>query len=77
MSLDQRHGRVWLEIADDRQDRVVRPIKGLEEFAHVVERRSLEILHRAQHRVVVGMLVGVDELLQLLVPRPVRLVVDR
>ena len=55
--------------------RVVRHVVGLEEVAHVVDRRRLEILHAADRRVLVGMhgerLVA-DDLLQ----PAVRLVLD-
>ena len=64
-----------LEVADERQRRVLRHVVGRVEIAHVVDRRRLEVLHAADRRVLVGMRrerLVVDDLVQ----PAVRLVVD-
>ena len=64
-----------IEVADQHRRRVVRHVVGLEEVAHVANRRGLQILHAADHRVLIGMdgkrLVA-DDFLQT----PVRLVLN-
>ena len=50
------HTRAWagIHIADDREDRVVGRVVGAEEAGHVLERGRVEILHRPDRGVVVG-----------------------
>ena len=59
------------------EDRVVGRVVRGEELAHVVEGGGVEVRHGADRRVVVRVALRVDELLELLVPGPVGLVVDR
>ena len=56
-----------IDVADDRQDRVVRRVPGPEERDHVLDARSVEILHRADGRVVVRVAVREDRRHELLV----------
>src|SRR5207244_6954406 len=77
VALDHLHRPVRIEIAGDGQDRVVWTVEGLKELADVVQGGSPQVLHRSDHRVVIGVGLGVDQALQLLLPGPVRLVVDR
>ena len=62
-------------VARDAQHRVVGRVVGAEERLDVVERGGVEVLHRADRRVVVRVLLGEQVAEDLLVPRPVRPVV--
>ena len=66
-----------VHVADDRDDRVVRRVVGAEEVADVLERGGVEIRHRPDRRVVVGMLLRVEVRLELFLPRAVWPVVVR
>ncbi len=64
-----------VHVAGHGQDRVVRPVPGPEERGHVIEAGRVQVLHRADRRVVVGMLRREDRRHELLVERAVRPVV--
>jgi hypothetical protein len=64
-----------IEVAADREHRVVGSVEGAKEFPHVVQRGSVEIFHAPDHRVVVRVVRRIDHGLDPLVPVPVRLVV--
>ena len=49
-----------LDVADDGQHRVVRAVVVAEEGVDVLEARGVEVLHRPDRRVVVGVAVGED-----------------
>ena len=53
--VDQLHRLRRIEVADDRDRRVLRHVVGVVEFAHVVDRGRLEIRHAADRRVLVRM----------------------
>jgi hypothetical protein len=63
------------DVADHGQDRVVRCVIGPEERADVLDRRRVEVGHRADRRVVVWMLRREEVRLELLLERAVRAVV--
>ena len=46
-----------LEVADESQDRVVRRVIDAEEFAHVLDARRIQVLHRAYDRMLVSEIV--------------------
>ncbi len=71
---ERAHGRP-VAVARDAQDRVVGGVVGGEERLDVVQRGGVEVLHRADRRVVVRVLLGEQVAEDLLVPRPVRPVV--
>ena len=75
--LDGRTDPVGLHVADHGQDRVVRRVVQPEELGDVLDRGRVEVLHRSDRRVVVGVLGRVDRRQHLLVPRAVRPVVVR
>ncbi len=56
--LDERSRLRGVEVADDRERRVVRRVVGSEELLHVVERCGREVLHRPDDGVRVGVAVG-------------------
>ncbi len=60
----ERHRLVGVEIAGDREDRVVRRVVGVVEGAHPIELGGVEILHGPDGRVLVGPIALVDELLE-------------
>ena len=66
-----------LDVADDRQDRVVRRVVGPEERADVLDRGRVEVVHRSDRRVVVRVLRREEVALELLLERAVRPVVVR
>ncbi len=66
-----------VEIAGDREHRVVRRVVRLEEVFHVIERRVREIVHRAHERVMERVRWRKGERRQTLPPRAVRLIIDR
>ena len=49
--------RLRVDVADDREDGVVRGVVGLEERGDVVDRRRAQVGHRADHRMLVGEVV--------------------
>ena len=61
-------------VAGDGQDRVVRRVVGLEERGHVLRRGRVQILHRADHRMLVGRIVE-RELVHRIVGSAVGLIV--
>ena len=77
VALGRRPDVRGLDIADHRQDGVVRRVVGPEEGAHVLDRRGVEVVHRADGRVMVRMLRREEVGLELLLERAVRAVVVR
>ena len=75
--LDERARLRGIEVAGDGEHGVVGRVPRREELGHVVERRGVEVLHRADERVVEGMVRRVAERGELLPPRAVGLVVHR
>ena len=67
VALDRLDDRGLVDIAGHREHGVVGHVVGAEEGLHVLERRGVEILHRADGRVMVGMSGGEDRRHQLLV----------
>src|SRR5690606_672265 len=65
-----------LEVAADREHGVVGCVVCAEELLDVLEACRVEVLHRADHRVVIRMIRRIHECLDALVPVAVRLVVD-
>ena len=59
--LDPRERLLRVDVADDRQHRVVRRVVRAEERARVVQRRRVQIGHGADGRVVVRVALGVDQ----------------
>ena len=92
LDLDRRHGGAALqraeilldqllrlrgiEVADDREARVVRRVVLAEESLHVVELRRLDVLVRADHVAVVRMALREERLDERLLGDAVRLVLD-
>ena len=74
--LDQRLRLRRVEVADDRQARVVGRVVLLEESLHVVELRRLDVLVRADDVAVVRMPLREQRLKQRLFGEAVRLVLD-
>jgi phage shock protein PspC (stress-responsive transcriptional regulator) len=52
-----------LHVAGHRENRVGRPVVGLEPLLDVLERRRVQVLHRTDHRMVVGVAAGIGVLL--------------
>ena len=77
ITLDPRPCLRAFEVADEHEHGVVRGVVRPEERADVLERGGIEIRHRADRRVVVGMILGEHMRLELLVPGSVRPVVVR
>ena len=77
MALDHGHRPRGLEVAGDRQDRVVRRVVGREEGGDILEAGGIQVFHGADGRMVVRMALRVESGLDPLVPGAVRLVVDR
>ena len=53
--LDHLQRVVGLEVADEGQGGVLRHVVGVEELLHVLDRRRLDVFHRADRLVLVGM----------------------
>ncbi len=59
--LDPGERLLRVDVADDRQDRVVGRVVGAEERARVLQRRRVQVGHRADGRVVVRVALGVGQ----------------
>ena len=57
--LDPRLHVLGLDVAGDHQDRVRRAVPGVEPLMHVRERGRVQVLHRSDRRVVVGVAVRI------------------
>src|SRR5262249_20017055 len=57
MRFDPGERLISLEVADQSQDRVVRRVIDAEEFAHVLDARRIQVLHRAYDRMLVSEIV--------------------
>src|SRR5688572_14405098 len=75
VTADQRQRRVKLEVADQREYRIVGSVVSLEELRDVRDARRVEIFHRADGGMLVGE-VAVEQLAETLIGGPVGLVVD-
>ena len=77
VTLDHRACRLRVEVAGEREYRVVGRVVGAEEVGHIVEARRAQVLHRPDQRVVERMLAREAERRQPLPPGAVRLIVYR
>lgn len=64
--LDPGEGLLGIDVADDREHRVVRRVVRTEELPRVVEGRRVQVGHRADRRVVVRVALGVGKRCQAL-----------
>ena len=60
--LDPRLHVLGLDVAGDHQDGVRRAVPGVEPLVHVGERGGVQVFHRSDRRVVVGVAVGIGVL---------------